>query len=107
MSGWKITKSLRCKRLLGLYENLRAANRQPPAVAGFDRKNLRAANRQPASDEADNRKNLRAANRQPSTNTKTKLDLTKACWDFHKPSNAVANIRYILENPKNYWNYFS
>jgi hypothetical protein len=41
------------------------------------------------------------------TNTKTKLDLTKACWDFPKPPNAVANIRYILENPKNYWNYFS
>ena len=55
MSGWKITKSLRCKRLLGLYKNLRAANRQPLLLQGFDRKNLRAANRQPASDEADNR----------------------------------------------------
>ena len=88
MSGWKITKSLRCKRLLGLYKNLRAANQQS------------------ASDEADNRKNLRAGNCQPSTNTKTKLDLTKASWDFPKPPNADANIRYILENPKNYWNYF-
>ena len=34
-------------------------------------------------------KKLRAANRQPSTNTKTKLDLTKAYQDFHKPLNAV------------------
>jgi hypothetical protein len=63
--------SLRCKRLLGLYKNLEAANRQPLLSQGFDHKNLEAANRQ------------------PPTNTKTKLDLTKACWDFHKPSNAL------------------
>ena len=30
--------------------------------------------------------NLRAATQPPSTNTKTKLDLTKAYQDFHKPS---------------------
>ena len=42
-------------------------------------------------------KNLRAANWQPSTNTKTKLDLTKASQDFHKPLNAVANIRKLSE----------
>ncbi len=38
-----------------------------------------------------------AANRQPSTNTKTKLDLTKAFPDFHKPKNASANIRKVSE----------
>ena len=45
-------------------------------------------------------KNLRAANRQPSTNTKTKLDLTKARQDFHKPLNAVANLRKLSEYRK-------
>ena len=39
-------------------------------------------------------KNLRAANQQPSTNTKTKLDLTKANLEFHKPSIASANIYF-------------
>ena len=46
--------------------------------------------------------NLRAANRQPSTNTKTKLDLTKACQDFHKPLNAVANLRKLSEYRKTF-----
>ena len=36
--------SLRCKRLLGLYKNLEAANRQPLLSQGFDYKNLEAAN---------------------------------------------------------------
>ena len=43
---------------------------------------------------------LRAANWQPSTNTKTKLDLTKAYQDFHKPSIATAKVSIIFERTK-------
>ena len=51
--------------------------------------------------------NLRAANRQPSTNTKTKLDLTKAFLDFHKPLNASANIRKVSEYRKTFLHFFA
>ena len=45
--------------------------------------------------------NLRADNRQPSTNTKTKLDLTKATRTFTSPKFACAKIRKISETTKN------
>ena len=52
-------------------------------------------------------KNLRAANWQPSTNTKTKLDLTKAFKDFHKPWNAVANLQKVSEYSKTFLLFFA
>ena len=58
-------------------------------------------------DEESNNKNLRAAKRQPSTNTKTKLDLTNASWDFHKPWNAVANIRKLSDSSQIILHFFT
>ena len=40
--------------------------------------------------------NLRAANRQPSTNTKTKLDLTKAILGFSQIPDCAAKIRIVF-----------
>ena len=82
-------KPLLMKKGLGLMENGKAfALHNEGRLDGW-----RVAGRSPAQ-------NLRAANRQPSTNTKTKLDLTKARQDFHKPLNAVANLRKLSEYRK-------
>ena len=51
--------------------------------------------------------NLRAANRQPSTNTKTKLDLTKAIPGFSQIPDCGAKIRIVFETTKSFLHFFA
>ena len=50
---------------------------------------------------------LRATNRQPSTNTKTKLDLTKAIPGFSQIPDCDAKVRIVFQTTKFFLHFFA